>query len=27
MGKTYIVEYIEGTWQVSGDTGFLWESE
>jgi ABC-2 type transport system permease protein len=25
MGKTYTIGYIKGTWQVTGDTGFIWE--
>jgi ABC-2 type transport system permease protein len=24
-GRTYRIEYIDGTWQVTGDTGFIWE--
>jgi ABC-2 type transport system permease protein len=23
--RTYRIEYIDGTWQVTGDTGFIWE--
>jgi ABC-2 type transport system permease protein len=24
-GRTYRIEYIDGTWKVTGDTGFIWE--